>query len=487
MIFSSDAFIFLFLPIWLILFSAFSAWAKKWTNLLILAVSLAFYGFWDVAFLPIIVASIVVNFAFVAALKRRRRTPLIVAGGVLFNLILLGWFKYQCFFASILGVNLCDPLTASQHLPLAISFFTFQQIAYLVDIHRHEDADEKTPSLVDYAAFVSFFPHLIAGPITRSNELLKPLEQRAYHISAGTMEIGLAVFLVGFFKKVFIADPLALVANPIFAATEVGVVDGLSAIIGVVAFTLQIYFDFSGYSEMAVGLGLMVGIQLPWNFATPYAAASLIDFWRRWHITLSTLLRDYLYISLGGSRVGPFRRHYNLMATMLIGGLWHGASWNFIIWGGLHGCFLVANHLLRQANVISLPYWLGVLATNILVAFAWIFFRSPTFDGASNMIMSLLTTWDVDAASVYLAAFGDHFMLPTTSSLDVIAGGITFLVAAYVLALGVRTQELMGWYSSLMGADFGARAIMAIFAALLMAYGMFLQAGSAVEFIYFDF
>jgi D-alanyl-lipoteichoic acid acyltransferase DltB (MBOAT superfamily) len=489
-IFSSDAFIFLFLPAWLVLFFLFEARLRRWINWLVLSASILFYvsWSWDFQFLPILLFSIAGNYIFVYLLKRGTgATKPTVALGVIFNLTLLGWYKYWCFFGDAFGLTVCDPRLAAEHLPLAISFFTFQQIAYLVDIYRHKEAGKNVPHIVDYAAFVSFFPHLIAGPITRSNELLKPIEEKAYRITAATLEIGLFVFFVGFAKKLFLADPLTKVVDPIFAAAETGSLDSLTAAIGVIAFTLQIYFDFSGYSEMAVGLGLMVGIQLPWNFATPYAAASVVDFWRRWHITLSTILRDYLYISLGGNRNGEFRKHVNLMATMVLGGLWHGANWTFVVWGALHGGFLIGAHLYRAAGFPRLPIWMAIVLTNLVVAFAWIFFRAQTFTGAANMIGSFGQQWDVEAAAGYLNGFREHLMLPAAQPSETVAGAITFLALGYVVGAAVRTQDLMTWYKGIMQARSTARFTLAITAAWAISYGLFLQAGAPVEFIYFDF
>ncbi|MDM9619067.1 MBOAT family O-acyltransferase [Rhizobium sp. S96] len=487
MIFSSDAFIFLFLPIWLIIFFMFSVGMRRWLNVVILAASLLFYASWDVGYLPILIGSIVVNYAAVVALKTTKRTKPIVVAGVAFNLALLGWYKYWCFFGSMFGILSCNPASASEHLPLAISFFTFQQIAYLVDIYRHREAGRDIPHPIDYAAFVSFFPHLIAGPITRSNELLKPIEEKAYQITAKTMEVGLAVFLLGFAKKVFLADPLGQIADPIFGAAEAGALDGLSAILGVVAFTLQIYFDFSGYSEMAVGLGLMIGIQLPWNFATPYGATSVVDFWRRWHITLSTILRDYLYIALGGNRCGEVRKHVNLMATMVLGGLWHGANWTFVVWGALHGIFLIAVHLYRASKLPTLPVWLAIILTNAVVAFAWTFFRAATFSGAWNVVTSLWSAWDADAAAGHLGAFYERAMFSPSSSVEAVLICFAVFTTAYLVAATVRTQDIQARYEVWISGGSFVRPWAALVAAGAMSYGLFMQAGLAAKFIYFDF
>lgn len=252
---------------------------------------------------------------------------------------------------------------SSEELPLGISFFTFQQLAYVVDVYRRKEEDKKTPSVVDFASFVTFFPHLIAGPITRSDELLRPIRLHAYRLSSQSLEIGLFVFSVGLIRKIVFADSFAKIADAVFDAASNGSIDAVSALFGIVAFTLQIYFDFSGYSEMAVGLALIIGIQLPWNFDVPYRSCSTREFWRRWHITLSNLLRDYLYIPLGGSRTGEVRKYLNILITMALGGLWHGASWTFVAWGLVHGVYLVVAHWWRGHVSWRLPILPGVIVT----------------------------------------------------------------------------------------------------------------------------
>ena len=292
--------------------------------------------------------SIALNFALARALERlprgsRARFALLTAG-VGANLAAIGIFKYADFVgrsaSALLG---SEWIALTLTLPLGISFFTFQQIAFLVDAHREKASSR---NLTEYALFVSFFPQLIAGPIVHHSEMLPQFRAlRRVGIEAENLAVGVTIFVLGLFKKVMLADRLSAFASPTFAAAEAGIAPFFAdAWLSALAFSLQLYFDFSGYSDMAIGLGRMFGIKLPLNFDSPYKAASIVEFWRRWHMTLSRFLRDYLYIPLGGNRRGTTVRHVNLMITMLLGGLWHGAGWTFVLWGGLHGAMLVVNH-----------------------------------------------------------------------------------------------------------------------------------------------
>ncbi|MHB8285475.1 MAG: MBOAT family O-acyltransferase, partial [Caulobacteraceae bacterium] len=313
------------------------------------------------------------------------------------DLMALGYFKYAGF-----AVGLIDPALGGRiriHLPLGISFFTFTQIAYLVDCYAGRvRADQHRWR--DYLTFVSFFPHLIAGPILHHANLIPQL-QGAFRRNGGRkVAAGLVLFAIGLFKKVLIADPLGLIANPIFDAADHGLrLSAAQAWTGAGAYALQIYFDFSGYSDMAVASALFVGLHIPFNFNSPYKAGSIIEFWRRWHITLSSFLRDYLYIPLGGNLRGPIRRYLNVFLTMLLGGLWHGAGVNFVIWGALHGGYIVVNHLWRdlaaprlQALVKS-RLWppTSYLLAMACVLFAWVFFRARTPQGALTLLGQMLT------------------------------------------------------------------------------------------------
>lgn len=379
----------------LLLRFAGSTAARAW----LLAGSLFFYAWWDVRFLPILLGSMVVNYAFGGGIQRtKRRSPrggkALLAAGIAANLLTLGYYKYTGFFLETYAALTHAQLTIpSIVLPIGISFFTFQQVAYLVD--SYEGKIERINPL-EYALFVSFFPQLIAGPIVHHAELTPQLRELR-PAKFGTTALGFALFATGLCKKIVLADNLAPIANRVFEWAEEGRKLGLlQSWTGATAYSLQIYFDFAGYSEMALGLGLIFRICLPVNFFSPYKSYSIIEFWRRWHITLSRFLRDYLYIPLGGNRHGKSARYRNLMLTMLLGGLWHGAGWTFVLWGAAHGAMLAANHgwhRIRGHPRRPPPvYWAWVsrLATFACVTMAWVLFRSPSMEVAGRLLGAML-------------------------------------------------------------------------------------------------
>jgi alginate O-acetyltransferase complex protein AlgI len=397
MLFSSYTFLFQFLPAVALAFVAARRHSPRAGILVLAGASLFFYGAWRPIYLLLLLASIGANFSLGLLMEDPRRRRAIGLLGVALNLALLCYFKYTNFiFDSVTTLSGAPLPHLDIILPLGISFFTFQQIAYLVDVMRGAPVER---DIVSYALFVSFFPHLIAGPLVHHAEMIPQFKRGRSSRSAVLAARGLAIFAVGLFKKVVIADNLAQFVSPIFAHLDGG--GGVStswAWLATLSYTLQIYFDFSGYSDMAIGLALLFGIRLPVNFRSPYKAASIIEFWRRWHITLSRFLRDYLYIPLGGNRHGEQRRFLNLMLTMLLGGLWHGAGWNFLIWGGLHGLYLCVNHLWqrwRGAKVSGdgshnrLAQALSWALTFFAVVIAWVFFRAKTASGAWKMLSAL--------------------------------------------------------------------------------------------------
>ena len=410
MLFNSYSFILIFLPIVIGGFYIFSRTDDRRSMVAFLTLSsLVFYGWWNPKYLLLILISILVNF-FISC-KIRPDSPLSRPWlwiGVAFNLGLLGYFKYANFFVDVAASVSGMPWHISGIvLPLAISFFTFQQIAYLVDTFRGDGTDQ---SFMDYCLFVTFFPQLIAGPIVHHKEMMPQfMDPQRFRFAASNLGLGLSVFFAGLFKKVIIADSMALYATPVFQAAETGVpiglIDGWGAAL---SYTFQLYFDFSGYTDMATGLALMFGIRLPVNFLSPYKAASIIDFWRRWHMTLSRFLRDYLYIPLGGNRQGPGRRMANLMLTMILGGLWHGAGWTFVLWGALHGIYLMINTLwraiLQRAEITLLDgligRGLGRLLTFLAVVVAWVLFRAESLDGATNVLAGMIGAHGLHMPSV---------------------------------------------------------------------------------------
>ncbi len=412
MLFNSYTFIFLFMPVVIVGTRYANRFGRDVAVAFLGVASLVFYGYWNPTYLPLIVGSVLVNHrlghAIGAAPHPGSRRRWLVAG-VALNLGLLGYFKYAAFIVTnlnhVFDTTLAPPKVA---LPLAISFFTFQQIAFLVDTSR---AEARPGGLLPYGFFVTFFPQLIAGPIVSHHELLPQLARKwALKIRSRNFAVGMSVFVLGLFKKVVIADSLAPFANTVFDAADrgVGAPTLFEAWGGALAYTFQLYFDFSGYSDMAIGLGLVFGLRLPFNFDSPYKATSVIEFWRRWHITLSRFLRDYLYIALGGNRRGKARRHLNLMVTMLLGGLWHGAGWNFMFWGGLHGTYLIVNHGLRSL-LPPTQSWaaarVGQVMTFGCVVLGWIFFRATTTDGAMALLRGM-----AGMEGVYLpASIADRF------------------------------------------------------------------------------
>lgn len=420
MLFNSPAFIFGFLPAALLGFFVLGRSGLRHLAIVWLGfVSLIFYGFDNpVLQLPIILTSIVFNFVMGRALARERSYKLL-AIGVTSNLLLLGFFKYAGFFldtvSDVTGLTVPRP---DIPLPIGISFYTFTQIAFLVDVFRGEAKEYELPK---YGLFVTFFPHLIAGPILHHRETIPQFDRpEIFKPQMDYIAHGLGWLAIGMFKKVMLADNIAPFSDVVFNAAAKGAAISLTdAWIGTLSFTLQIYFDFSGYSDMAIGLALLIGITFPLNFNSPYKAHSLIDFWRRWHITLSRFLRDYLYVPLGGNRRGSFRRYSNLLITMVVGGLWHGASWNFAIWGAIHGVGLALNHLWRSIaarHAIAMPASLCLILTLGIVVFAWVPFRADTL--ASTVIVWKAMLWPNDTA---LSVVNPFAALPWVVSLGALA------------------------------------------------------------------
>jgi len=397
MLFNSYIFIFGFLPVVLIGFYQIGRHSHAMAALWLAASSVFFYGWWDLRYVALLLVSIVFNYSAGYLISRKHPAPstqhparhLLIAA-IAVNLCLLGYFKYANFFVNNLTALTGSAWTFAQViLPLGISFFTFTQIAFLVDTYQGK---VKEFNFVRYALFVTYFPHLIAGPVLHHKQMMPQFQHPdTYRINLESFNVGLTIFIIGLAKKVLLADQFALYANPVFNAVALGGEPTLfEAWVGALAYALQLYFDFSGYSDMAIGLSRMFNVKLPLNFDSPYKAPNIIEFWRRWHMTLSTFLRDYLYVPLGGSRKGVPRRYANLMLTMLLGGLWHGAGWTFVLWGGLHGVYLVINHGWRKLTGSdgSATGWravAGIGLTFVVVVVAWVPFRAPDMAAALRM------------------------------------------------------------------------------------------------------
>lgn len=385
MLFNSQPFLFAFLPAALCGYYALARW-RAWRLAWIVMISIGFYAYWDVRFVPLLLGLTLANW-LIAQWFGRARLGWIPLLGVGLNLGVLSLFKYADFLrGSAFAMAGVDWRPWGLVLPLGISFFVFQKISYLIDLRR---GDRHIYGFLDFWAFVTFFPQLIAGPLVRHNEIIPQFADDPRRAALWeNLARGLVLLVIGLGKKVLIADSLVDMADAAFLRAGSGPISAAEAWTGGMAFMFQLYFDFSGYSDMAIGLALMFGLRLPVNFNSPYQATSYRDFWRRWHITLSRFLRDYLYIPLGGSRGGQVRQMANVTVTMLLGGLWHGANWNCVVWGGLQGLALAVNHLWERTGV-RLPKLAGWALTFGFFFLSLIVFHSPGFDAAGRFLWSL--------------------------------------------------------------------------------------------------
>jgi alginate O-acetyltransferase complex protein AlgI len=469
MLFPTLVFYVFFLVVWL---GAFALQGhNEWRKIFLLVASWVFYGAWDTRFVGLLLASSFINWGAGQALYRARggrgATRAIMVVGLAFNLGVLGLFKYYNFFVSQLS-----PLLASAGfardlplleviLPVGVSFFTFQGIGYLVDIAR---GHTKPASLLDLTLLMCFFPHLLAGPIVRPSHLI-PQFAAVPRPTRAMITGGLLLVVWGIFKKAIIASELQTgFVDPLFV--DPASHGSLELLLGAYAYAVQIYCDFSAYTDTAIGLAALLGYRFPRNFNQPYRAASLQDFWRRWHMSLSGWLRDYLYIPLGGSRHGPLRTYLALGATMLLGGLWHGASWNFVIWGAIHGGVLVAERLwkgLRPGWLPRLPGWMGVILTFHIVTLAWIFFRCASFADALAYLDGLAAL-----------APGPIALAPLGAALMALGLALHFMPAGALERVALALQR---WPAVALGAGFAA--------CLLLIEAM--RPDGVPPFIYFQF
>lgn len=510
MVFSSYPFLFGFLPVVLALCWAcrFLAPAKA-AVLVLAAASIWFAGYWDWHYLPLLLGTILFNFTMSWVIhaqtsERARRLALFI--GVAGDLACLGYFKYAMFVVA----NLEDLLDTGFGmpaiiLPIGISFYIFTQIAFLVDIWR----DRSRPcGLLDYTLFVTIFPHLIAGPIIHHKEMIPQFRQDGFaRFNVANVNTGIAYFVLGLAKKVLVADNIAPMADAVFQAADRGdPVSTLEAWSGTLAYALQLFFDFSGYADMAIGLGWMLGVKFPQNFDRPYRATSIADFWRRWHITLSRFLRDYLYIPLGGNRHGFPREILALFATMLLGGIWHGAGWTFVIWGVLHGSFLVIQRLWRQLQGAARAkakgagrLGFGWALTMLAVLVAWVPFRATTLEGTLGMWQAMMCTgpflpdawrWALGPAASLLEQAGVSYGGPAYIRLRLWGSAGPLLLAALVLALFLPRSDLLAESlfglrrrdaASLAGVGWRAMALSTAF------FASVIYLGYHTTFLYFQF
>ncbi|MBU1215239.1 MAG: MBOAT family protein [Gammaproteobacteria bacterium] len=495
MLFNSYSFIFLFLPVVFLGFFQLArlhhAYAAAWLAL----ASLFFYGYWNPAYIGLLLGSIVFNYACgmwiakAGVRHEQRRKTNVLAFAITCNILLLGYYKYANFFLSSVNSLAGSGLTLGDIiLPLGISFFTFTQIAFLVDTWQGK---VKEYNFIHYVLFVTYFPHLIAGPVLHHKDMMPQFAHVAtYRIDWDNVATGLLLFTLGLCKKVLLADSLAPYATAIFDGAQHGLATGILPTIyeawsGALAYTLQIYFDFSGYTDMALGIALMFNIRLPINFNSPYKATSIIDFWRRWHMTLSAFLRDYLYIPLGGNRKGRLRRYVNLLTTMLLGGLWHGAGWTFVLWGALHGIYLTINHLWRELVAERflrwVPNWIGTLVggslTFIAVVAAWVVFRADNMPQAMALLNAM---FGIAARPISFDAVlhGNLLLLTDMSGRELLRLLIPGLLWVWLLPNSTRIRFIKG-----------SNMLMLLQAALVlyMLYVAIDQFGSYSPFLYFQF
>ena len=383
MVFSSLTFLFLFLPLTL---AAYYACPARHRNLVALLASALFYAWGAPRFVIVLFVSGLMDYVLSRELPADRgtsgRRKGVLALAVVLNIALLLYFKYANFFVAEMNAMLArfggGPVPwAAVALPIGISFFTFQKVSYLVDVYR--GVAQPARNALDYLLYVVLFPQLIAGPIVRYHDVARQLEERDY--TRERFFMGILRFSQGLGKKVLVANTMAELADAAFNATPAGLTCG-QAWLGVLAYAFQIYFDFSGYSDMAIGLGRLLGIEFLENFNRPYISRSITEFWRRWHISLSNWMREYLYIPLGGNRRGAVRTYFNLWIVFLISGFWHGAAWNFVVWGAFHGFFLCLDKLGKDTRLARAPGWIGLPVTFVLVLFSWVLFRAPTLPHA---------------------------------------------------------------------------------------------------------
>lgn len=515
MLFNSYPFLFLYLPLTLLGFLILRRWNRSFALGGLFLASLVFYGVWNPRDVILLLGSIGFNFWIGQRLQKPQSAGVKISRrrwlqlGIAVDLGLLAYYKYAGFALENLGVLLDIPITlAPIALPLGISFFTFTQMAFLVDCYRGEVREGR---LLDYGLFVTYFPHLIAGPVLHHKEMMPQFRSaRLAHFRWEDFSIGATLFTLGLFKKVVLADGIAPFARAVFDG------DSLSpgffeAWGGALAFTFQLYFDFSGYSDMAIGLSRLFGVRLPVNFDSPYQARSLIDFWRRWHMTLSRFLRDYLYFSLGGNRQGTFRRYLNLWLTMLLGGLWHGAGWTYLAWGALHGLYLIINHGFRHWAQNQKRWnpqrWDATahLLTFLCVVVAWVLFRSPDLETAGRLYRGMLGLHGLtlpeslipDFARQALTQWGLRLEEPQVFST---LQGQTRALTFWILGLGFiafilpNSQTLLGGYRPTLSK---AKALPHVFLykprrlTLFLTVAAFLYGlttmGTVSEFLYFQF
>jgi len=483
MLFNSYEFIFMFLPFtFFVYFFLLSKRLVTGAKGFLVFASLFFYSWWNVLYLPLILSSMLFNYVVGSSLNkefehRKVSKKQLLLFGLIANLALLGYFKYTDFFLeNFNGIFGADVPLLHIALPLAISFFTFQQIAYLVDSYRGET---KEYDFLNYALFVTFFPQLIAGPIVHHKEMMPQFASRWNLVkNYKNIALGLFIFSIGLFKKVVIADTFAVWATNGFDKAET--LNLIEAWATSLSYTFQLYFDFSGYADMAIGIALLFNIKLPINFNSPYKALDIQDFWRRWHMTLSRFLRDYIYIPLGGNRYGSFRTYNNLMITFILGGIWHGAGWTFIFWGFLHGLALVV-HKLWKSFGMNMPRVLAWFITFNFINIAWVFFRAKEWEDAVKVLSAMFSLENVvlPRELEFLHIKFVHFSNIWLS--NIFADKYILLQLLGVLIIVLLPKNSMSFHSSL---AFNKATLLFCIVLLITS---FLHLSGVHEFLYFNF
>ena len=388
MLFNSLEFIYLFLPITIGLCLFF----KSYYQIILIAASTYFYYYWSPFFTIVLISSIIANY-LILHLNSKRPSYSKTFIAVSLNLLLLAYYKYYNFFVSNINFVFDSSLFNLKNiiLPLGISFFTFQQITCHVDIYKGEKKDF---NFFEYYLYITFFPQLIAGPIVHYKKIIPQFKsQKVYQFKPDTLYRGMSYFIIGLLKKVIIADSIAILVSQKWEILNKTTLTIASAWEFAIGYSLQLYFDFSGYADIAIGLGLFFGIIIPKNFSSPYSSSSFIDFWKRWHISLSLFLKDYVYIPLGGNRGSRLYKYRNIFITMIVGGFWHGANWSYIIWGGIHAVCITINHIFRDyfPRILKLPRLFNLLLVNLLVILAWVIFRTESTSLAMSVYRSMLS------------------------------------------------------------------------------------------------
>jgi alginate O-acetyltransferase complex protein AlgI len=464
MLFNSFEFILVFLPATLIGYFALNKFShQRLSKAWLLLASFIFYSWVNPLYLLLLIGSILFNYFFAQLIRsteetRKRKTYLTI--GIVGNLVLLGYFKYADFFITNVNAVLNTEFNLLHiMLPIGISFFTFQQIAFLVDTYKKIVSEY---DFLNYAVFVSFFPQILSGPISHHKQLMPQfLDKSLRFINPDNLAKGLFIFNMGLAKKIIIADTFGKIANNGYANSAL--LDTLESWITSFAYTVQLYFDFSGYTDMAIGAALLFNINLPANFWSPHKAKSIQEFYRKWHITLSNFMRDYIYIPLGGNKKGDFRTYLNLFLTFLIGGLWHGANWTFVFWGGLNGLAFIVQRIYQKLK-INMPDFMGVALTFLFVMIVRVFFRAPDWDVALNVLKTMTGIHDSSQPFVLIGAFYDA----------------PIWIAGVLLLLGKNTTQHAEQFSPTIKYLF-------ILIILIFLNITFMNSAIKQDFLYFDF